>query len=73
MQFVHFHKAYGEFNDLVREVALQHGETLVNWDFDSGDSVGNSAAQSEALYDQIAAQHPSTLLCLNHEVYETTA
>ncbi|KAG6917732.1 hypothetical protein DXG01_001383 [Tephrocybe rancida] len=64
---------FGEYNDLVRQVADARGQTLVNWDFDSGDSVGKTAAQSMALYDQIAQSHPSTLLALNHEVYQQTA
>ncbi|KAG6845255.1 hypothetical protein H0H87_011990 [Tephrocybe sp. NHM501043] len=64
---------YGEYNDLVRQVAGERGQTLVNWDFDSGDSVGKTAAQSNQLYDNVAQRHPSTLLALNHEVYQTTA
>jgi len=64
---------YGEYNDEVREVAGQRGQTVVNWDFDSGDSVGASVAESNRRYDEVVSQHPSTLLALNHEVYETTA
>jgi hypothetical protein len=26
--------AYGEYNDLVREVAASRGQQLVNWDFE---------------------------------------
>ena len=33
----------------------------------SGDSTGSTAAQSEAAYDAIIAQHPSNILALNHE------
>ncbi|KAJ6514764.1 carbohydrate esterase family 4 protein [Mycena vulgaris] len=43
------------------------------WDFDSGDSTGSTVAQSEALYDKVVSSHPSSLLPLNHETYETTA
>jgi len=63
---------YGEYNDLVRQAAYVRGQKLVIWDFDSGDSTGSTAAQSNAAYDQLANQHPSTILALNHEVYETT-
>ncbi|KAG5730085.1 Chitin deacetylase [Termitomyces sp. T112] len=63
---------YGEYNDLVRQVAYERGQTLVNWDFDSGDSVGKTPEESKNLYDDVANEHPSTLLALNHEVYETT-
>ncbi|GLB40766.1 putative carbohydrate esterase family 4 protein [Lyophyllum shimeji] len=64
---------YGEYNDLVREVAGMRGQTLVNWDFDSGDSVGKTAAQSNKAYDELAAAQPDTVLALNHEVYQQTA
>jgi len=64
---------YGNYNDLVRTVAGSRGLTLVNWDFDDGDSTGSSAQQSEADYTDIANKHPSTILALNHETYQTTA
>ncbi|TFK36750.1 chitin deacetylase [Crucibulum laeve] len=64
---------YGEYNDLVREVAGVRGQSLAIWDFDSGDSTGLTAAQSNQLYTNVANAHPSTILALNHEVYEQTA
>lgn len=64
---------FGDYNDAVRKVAHARGQKLVTWDFDSGDSAGDTAAQSKAKYDIIAQQHPSTVLALNHETYETTA
>lgn len=60
---------YGSYNNDVRTAAASRGETVVIWDFDSGDSVGKTAAQSNKLYDNIAKKHPSTILALNHEVY----
>jgi peptidoglycan/xylan/chitin deacetylase (PgdA/CDA1 family) len=60
---------YGEYNDQVRKVAADRGQRVVNWDFDSGDSLGKSADESNRLYDQLAKSHPSTILTLNHEVY----
>ena len=60
---------YGNVNDLVRQVAHSRGQTLVNWDFDSGDSTGSTAEQSKEAYDTLAQQHPSTILALNHETY----
>jgi len=63
---------YGSYNDLVREVAEQRGQKVVIWDFDSGDSTGSTAAQSNAAYDALAERHPSNVLALNHEVYEQT-
>ncbi|KAG6917729.1 hypothetical protein DXG01_001380 [Tephrocybe rancida] len=63
---------YGNYNNLVRQASLIRGQKLVIWDFDSGDSVGASVAQSEADYAALIAQHPSTILPLNHETIETT-
>jgi peptidoglycan/xylan/chitin deacetylase (PgdA/CDA1 family) len=62
---------YGSYNNLVRQVAYERGQKLVLWDFDSGDSTGSTAAQSEKAYDNLIAKHPSTILPLNHEVYST--
>jgi len=64
---------YGSYNDLVRQVAAERGEKVLIWDFDSGDSTGSTAAQSEAAYDQVAEAHPSTILTINHETKEPTA
>ncbi|KDQ17140.1 carbohydrate esterase family 4 protein [Botryobasidium botryosum FD-172 SS1] len=68
-----FRPPYGEYSDLVREVAAQYGLGLVNWDTDSGDSVGATVEQSEGVYTDLANRHPSTILVLNHETYQTTA
>ncbi|CAE6526118.1 unnamed protein product [Rhizoctonia solani] len=59
--------------DNVRNVAGVRGQKIANWDFDSRDSAGASAADSKRLYDEIIAQRPSTILTLNHETYRTTA
>ncbi|KAF8900938.1 carbohydrate esterase family 4 protein, partial [Mucidula mucida] len=64
---------YGNFNYLVRSASAIRGQSLVIWDFDSGDSVGASVAESESRYTSTISQHPSTILPLNHETYETTA
>ncbi|KAG6845260.1 hypothetical protein H0H87_011995 [Tephrocybe sp. NHM501043] len=64
---------YGNYNDLVRQASAVRGQKVVIWDFDSGDSVGATVAESEASYDDLVRDHPSTVLALNHEVYETTA
>jgi peptidoglycan/xylan/chitin deacetylase (PgdA/CDA1 family) len=58
---------YGSYNDLVRKVAEAHGQRLAIWDFDSGDSIGLNASQSNALYDDVTMRHPSTILALGHE------
>ncbi|EUC63917.1 carbohydrate esterase family 4 protein [Rhizoctonia solani AG-3 Rhs1AP] len=64
---------YGNYNDNVRRAAGVRGQKLVTWDFDSGDSVGATPAQSKAMYDKIIAQRPSSILTLNHETHERTA
>lgn len=64
---------YGNSNDLVREVAGERKQSIVLWDFDSGDSVGASVAQSDTAYDELAMKHPKNILALNHETLETTA
>jgi len=64
---------YGNYNDLVLQVAYQRNQSVVMWDFDSGDSTGSTPAQSEAAYDALIAQKPANILALNHETEETTA
>ncbi|PBK82518.1 glycoside hydrolase/deacetylase [Armillaria gallica] len=58
---------YGSYNDGVLQVAAAHNQSVIIWDFDSGDSVGETAANSEKDYDTLVAKHPSTILTLNHE------
>ena len=62
---------FGNYNDLVQQVAYQHGQKLVLWDFDSGDSTGSTPEQSDQAYDALIKARPSTILPLNHEVYGT--
>ncbi|KAG9079760.1 Carbohydrate esterase 4 protein [Ceratobasidium sp. 370] len=64
---------FGEYNDNVKNVAGARGQSIAMWDFDSEDSLGASPAQSKKLYDQAIAKKPSTILALNHEVFERTA
>ncbi|KZS95399.1 carbohydrate esterase family 4 protein [Sistotremastrum niveocremeum HHB9708] len=63
---------YGEYSTDVQDITGGMGQSLVTWDFDSGDSDGDSASQSNGLYDGIVKQHPPNLLTLNHETYEST-
>jgi len=64
---------YGSYNNLVLQVAAERNQSVAMWDFDSGDSTGSTPAQSEAAYDALIAQRPSTILALNHETEQTTA
>ena len=62
---------YGEYNNIVRQVAANRNQNLVNWSFDSGDSIGATPAESNGAYDKLVKDHPSSVLALNHEVYST--
>jgi len=64
---------FGNYNDLVQEVAFSRNQSLVLWDFDSGDSLNATVAQSDTAYDTLIATKPLSILALNHEVYQTTA
>ncbi|KAF8150211.1 carbohydrate esterase family 4 protein [Crassisporium funariophilum] len=64
---------FGSYNDLVLEVADSRRQTIANWDFDSGDSVGASVDEQKASYDELANRHPNNVLSLQHEVHETSA
>jgi peptidoglycan/xylan/chitin deacetylase (PgdA/CDA1 family) len=64
---------YGSYNDLVRQVAANRGQKVTMWDFDSGDSLGLTPAQSKQAYTDLANRHPSTVLALNHEIHERSA
>ncbi|KAK0431951.1 carbohydrate esterase family 4 protein [Armillaria borealis] len=63
---------YGSYNDGVLQVAAAHNQSVIIWDFDSGDSVGEAPADSEKDYDTLVAKHPSTILTLNHETVGDT-
>ncbi|ESK89270.1 chitin deacetylase [Moniliophthora roreri MCA 2997] len=63
---------YGAYNNMTLSVAKELNQTLVNWDYDTGDAAGASVAASKEVYDTAAAQHHSTVLVLNHEPYEKT-
>ncbi|KAK1224837.1 hypothetical protein PQX77_012253 [Marasmius sp. AFHP31] len=66
---------YGEYNDQVRQVAAARGQSLVNWDFDSGDSADPrpSDGQLRSNYGHLLWDiRPNNVLALNHEFnYDT--
>ncbi|PBK76007.1 carbohydrate esterase family 4 protein [Armillaria solidipes] len=64
---------FGSYSDTVLQVAAAHNQSVIIWDFDSGDSAGASAAQSNSQYDAFVASRPNTILTLNHETYESSA
>jgi len=64
---------YGEYNDMVREVAGIRGQTIVTWDFDSGDTWNITTQESQQRYTDLIKTKPNTILALNHEVRQQTA
>ncbi|KAL0571856.1 hypothetical protein V5O48_010109 [Marasmius crinis-equi] len=64
---------YGSYNQNVQDVAGVRGQSLVIWDFDAGDADGEPVNQTLSDYKKRIGQHPSTILPLNHETYDTTA
>lgn len=64
---------YGEYNDVVLEVAASRGQSVVLWDFDSGDSTGAPPATQMANYDALVERRPNTTLSLEHEIIESSA
>ncbi|KXN86829.1 Chitin deacetylase [Leucoagaricus sp. SymC.cos] len=68
-----FRPPYGNYNDNVLRAAKVRGQEAVLWDLDSGDSTGASVASQKKQYDNVVSRHPSTVLSLEHETYETTA
>jgi peptidoglycan/xylan/chitin deacetylase (PgdA/CDA1 family) len=57
---------YGEYNDVVRQVAASRNQVLAIWDYDS-DGNRPPTAQSIQGYTDLAARHPLNVLTLNHE------
>lgn len=51
---------------------MWNSNVVVNWDFDSGDSVGATTTESKNKYAAIAKKHPSNILALNHETERTS-
>ena len=68
VQVAFTHPPYGKYNNIVRQVAANRNQKLVNWSFDLGDSIGATPAESNAAYDKII---PARVLALKHEVYST--
>ncbi|KAG9019781.1 Carbohydrate esterase 4 protein [Tulasnella sp. 427] len=63
---------YGSYTAASLDVAGENGQSVVTWDFDSRDSDGATADQSDALYQNLVNSHPSSILTLNHETYAST-
>jgi peptidoglycan/xylan/chitin deacetylase (PgdA/CDA1 family) len=64
---------FGDYNDNIQSIAAARGQSLALWDWDTGDADGNTTAQSEALYNDVANAKVKNALILEHETEETTA
>ncbi|KAF5350473.1 hypothetical protein D9756_008495 [Leucocoprinus leucothites] len=64
---------FGEYNDNVLQVAQELGETVVNWDFDSGDSIGADPSKQLTDYDGLVTKKPPSILSLEHETMQSSA
>ncbi|CCO26450.1 Bifunctional xylanase/deacetylase Includes: RecName: Full=Endo-1,4-beta-xylanase D [Rhizoctonia solani AG-1 IB] len=64
---------YGEYSPITQGVAGELGQTIVTWDFDSGDTAELSATQSIEAYREWIIQRPNSILTLNHETHSSTA
>ncbi|KAJ6492194.1 hypothetical protein C8R45DRAFT_1212971 [Mycena sanguinolenta] len=64
---------YGDYNDNVQSIAAGRGQNLALWDQDTGDADGNTVAESEAVYNDVANSNVKNAIILNHETEETTA
>jgi len=64
---------FGSYNNNIQSIAAARGQSLALWDWDTGDADGNTTAQSEAVYNDVANAKVKNALILEHETEETTA
>ncbi|KAL0563607.1 hypothetical protein V5O48_018457, partial [Marasmius crinis-equi] len=70
-----FRPPFGNYNDLVRQVASARGQSVVIWDYDGQDATANPPTLDQRVENYrklIKEQKPSTILTLNHEVKKET-
>ncbi|KAJ7451566.1 ricin B lectin domain-containing protein [Mycena latifolia] len=63
---------FGDYNTNIQSIAAARGQSLALWDWDTGDADGNTTAQSEAVYNDVANAKVKNALILEHETEETT-
>jgi peptidoglycan/xylan/chitin deacetylase (PgdA/CDA1 family) len=68
-----YRPAHGSYNEVTLNFLNQRGYTVVGWDFDTADSVGGTPDESKRRIDDVVQRHPSNILILAHETYQTTA
>ncbi|KAK4053622.1 hypothetical protein OIO90_003861 [Microbotryomycetes sp. JL221] len=68
-----FRPPYGSYNAATVKILQSRGYGIVNWDIDTGDSLGQSTSYSIKQYDNILNTYPTGHVALNHETYTGTA
>ncbi|KAK6988295.1 hypothetical protein R3P38DRAFT_2804759 [Favolaschia claudopus] len=63
---------FGDYNSNIQSIAASRGQSLALWDWDTGDADGNTTAESEAVYNDVADAQLKNALILEHETEETT-
>lgn len=63
---------YGEHNDNVSKVAARLGETIVNWNVDSGDALGHTIQQQKDEFTQAVNKNMRSIISLQHDVHPTS-
>lgn len=66
-------KPSGSINDENLELLTKRGYHVIDWSFDSRDSLGATPEESNRLYDELAQKFPAPQIALNHEPTNTTA
>ncbi|MBW0472072.1 hypothetical protein O181_011787 [Austropuccinia psidii MF-1] len=69
----YFRPPFGSIADHNIRILKSRGYKIINWSFDSEDSIGATPQKSKSYYDQVAKAYPEPQIALNHETYETTA
>ncbi|KJA19829.1 carbohydrate esterase family 4 protein [Hypholoma sublateritium FD-334 SS-4] len=64
---------YGAYNDIVRSVSGIRGQTIANWNFDSGDTWNITTAAEKQRYVDFVKTKPTSIIALNHDVHQQTA
>lgn len=73
VQPAHMRPPFGAYNDVVRGVASERGQKIVNWDFYTGDADEAPVSEQKRVFDEAIGKKPSSILTLMHETYLGTA
>ncbi|SDA05241.1 BZ3501_MvSof-1269-A2-R1_Chr12-1g03225 [Microbotryum saponariae] len=68
-----FRAPYGNLNDQATEIITSRGYHLVDWAFDSGDSIGAAPSKSIQDYEALSPSKDKGPIALNHETHKSTA